>query len=377
MRCNLTILLPVAVFMAAYVHAEEPEGQKEGRGQAIPVAVPDIREDEMTLKVQKGDFVVVPIPMSNPTLGTGLVLGGAYFYSQTEEQAASQPASLTGAAGMYTANDSKAFGIGQQNYWDGNNWRFSGILAYAALRLELLSPEVSGARESVNWLLRGSILQAKFSRRIKGHWYAGIKGQYLEISQRFSLGDDEGDFDVEPDSTAWGLGISAEYDSRDSPYYSTDGITFSLEAMYKTDTLSDVSSYKSYSSNIGSYHQLSDSTVLAWELRGCSRTETAPLWDSCTIKLRGFAATDYLGKNSGSGQVEARWKFSPRWGAVVFAGVGYITNSFSESRDREAIPSYGGGIRFTVLKSKGINMRLDYGRSVDSDAVYLSVGEAF
>ncbi len=41
------------------------------------------------------------------------------------------------------------------------------------------------------------------------------------------------------------------------------------------------------------------------------------------------------------------------------------------------IPSYGIGLRFMVLESQRINMRLDYGRSNGSDAVYLSVGEAF
>lgn len=68
---------------------------------------------------------------------------------------------------------------------------------------------------------------------------------------------------------------------------------------------------------------------------------------------------------------------SKRWGLVGFAGAGYIKNSFSEVRDREAIPSYGLGLRFMVMTAKRINVRLDYGRSNDSDAVYLSAGEAF
>ncbi|RLA28706.1 MAG: hypothetical protein DRR15_17020, partial [Gammaproteobacteria bacterium] len=80
----------------------------------------DIRDAESKLIVQKGDIVVVPIPISDPTLGTGLVLGSAYFYAQTEEQKKSQPASLTGVAGIYTNNDSYAFGISQQNYWGGD-----------------------------------------------------------------------------------------------------------------------------------------------------------------------------------------------------------------------------------------------------------------
>ena len=95
------------------------------------------------------------------------------------------------------------------------------------------------------------------------------------------------------------------------------------------------------------------------------------------MDLRGFPAADYLGKPSVSGQIEVRWQFHRKWGAVAFAGSGYYRDAFSEFREREAIPSYGIGLRFLVLESQRINMRLDYGRSNDSDAVYLSVGEAF
>ena len=86
-------------------------------------AVPDLRDEDNRLIVQKGDLVVVPIPMSSPTFGTGLIVGAAYFYGQTAEQKETQPASFTGAAAAYTSNDSRAVGIGQQNYWDADKWR--------------------------------------------------------------------------------------------------------------------------------------------------------------------------------------------------------------------------------------------------------------
>ena len=80
---------------------------QEAKTDTRPGIAPDIREDETDLKLQRGDFVVVPIPISNPTLGSGLVAGAAYFYAQTEAQKKLQPASVTAAA-MYTSNDSKA-----------------------------------------------------------------------------------------------------------------------------------------------------------------------------------------------------------------------------------------------------------------------------
>ena len=66
-----------------------------------------------------------------------------------------------------------------------------------------------------------------------------------------------------------------------------------------------------------------------------------------------------------------------RWGLVGFAGSGYFGGSFNDFRSREAIPSYGAGIRFNVLPAKHINLRVDFARSRDSDAIHVSVGEAF
>ena len=93
------------------------------------------------MKVQRGNFVVVPIPISNPTLEDGIVAGAAYFYPQSEEQKKLQPASLTAAAGMYTNNNSRALALVQQNYWKNNRWRFTGAVGGADLRLSLLTPD--------------------------------------------------------------------------------------------------------------------------------------------------------------------------------------------------------------------------------------------
>jgi len=90
---------------------------QDDKADTRPGIAPDIREDETRLKLQRGDFVIVPIPISNPTLGSGLVAGAAYFYAQTEEQKKRQPASVTATAAMYTSNDSRAFAVVQQNYW--------------------------------------------------------------------------------------------------------------------------------------------------------------------------------------------------------------------------------------------------------------------
>jgi hypothetical protein len=68
---------------------------------------------------------------------------------------------------------------------------------------------------------------------------------------------------------------------------------------------------------------------------------------------------------------------SPRWGLVGFGGVGYAGTSLAEAGDSQNTPSYGAGIRFMVLKSQRINIRVDFARSENDEAMHLSVGEAF
>lgn len=342
-----------------------------------PGIAPDIREDETRLKLQRGDFVVVPIPISDPTLKEGLVVGAAYFYPQSEEEKKLQPASVTAAGGLYTSNDSRAFALVQQNYWKNNNWRFTGIVGGADLRLSLLTSDEANGSQSADWRVNGSFLAAKLARRLKGKWYGGVLTRLVDASQSIETDTSTLDFNAGSDARAMGLGGYVEYDSRDNPLNSSSGRYFKLNTLFNDEAIGSNTTYQSYSAAFRSYHAVTDSLVLAWEIQGCQRSGTAPLWDSCTVKLRGFAATDYLSKASASSQVEGRWQLSDRWGVVGFAGAGYVGNSFNGIREREAIPSYGVGLRFMVLKNKRINLRLDYARSTESDAIHVSVGEAF
>ena len=343
-----------------------------------PPIAPDIREDESRLKVQRGDFVAVPIPISSPTFGTGLIAGGAYFYPQTEEQAKAQPASLTAVAGAYTDNDSRALAIVQQNYWSRNKWRFTGAIGAADLRLSLRTPETSEGTSDSKWRINGEFFLARLSGQFRKGWYGGAVTRVVNANQNIDPPVDAPGFVTLPSVRSVGLGLTAEYDTRDMPTNAATGRYLKAEALFNDESIGSNKTYQNYSFKFSSYHAMRDELVIAWQLQGCHRGGRPPLWDACTIGLRGFPATDYLGRSSASGQVEARWKLSRRWGVVGFGGGGYSRGNFSGRDERTWIPSYGVGLRFTVLPSKRINMRLDYARSKEnSDAIHFLVGEAF
>jgi hypothetical protein len=372
------------LLFAAVAFAQAQADNKQSTGedkisQPRSSMTPDVRGSEMKVKFEKGHFVAVPLPFHNPQLDWGLAVGAAYFYKQTEEQKKEQPASVTGIAAMYSENGSWALGIGQESYWDEDKWRFTGAVGVADLDLDLLTSDGSGGGISADWLLEGEFLYAQIQRQIAHRWYFGVVGRYVDFDQSIAIDSQPMDLglDFSNVSKSVGLGISLERDSRDLPTNPYSGSLFKVSGLFNDKSLGSDATYESYKLAFSSYHKLSAPLVLAWEVQACQNSGTAPLWDACRVGLRGFAATDYMGKESALAQVEARWLISPRWGAVAFAGAGYMNDSLSGLRDKDAIPSYGLGARFMVMKAKRINVRVDYARSNDSDAWYLSAGEAF
>ncbi len=353
-----------------------PDGEQES-GASHSSITPDVRGEELPIKIERGNFVIVPIPISDPTLGTALVVGAAYFFGQTEEQKETQPASVIGGGAMYSDTDSYAVAVGGESYWHEDTWRFAGAIGYADLKLELLAPDTSSSGIGADWQVQGGFLYAHLARKFTGRWYVGGFIRSIDATQNFSIDLSQSEFDVSGETVSSGLGAFIQRDGRDMPTNAYEGNYFNLSGLFNNKTFGSDSNYQSYSIEYSSYHELTDHVVLAWQVAGCHRSGTVPLWDACTVGLRGFAATDYLGDSSARGQVEARWRVSQRWGFVGFAGAGYMDNSFSQVNEFDPIPSYGVGVRFMVLKSKRINIRLDYGRSEDSDAIHLSVGEAF
>lgn len=383
----LTVVAAIWVGSSTYppASAQETEAddtQHQSLSSSLPIdAIPDLREDDTKLKLQpkkQRNLVLVPIPMSSPTFGTGLIVGGAYFYPQTEQEKKAQPASFTGAAGGYTANKSWFGGVMQQNYFAEDKWRFSAVAAYADFKLELIPPQDDSEEALLDWLVTGGIFQTSISRRLGGHWFLGLTAHYLNIQQDLDLNVEYPDFNLETTIKSPGVGLRLEYDTRDNPMNPYDGRRFEVKAITAKLQHDQEGSYQSYFARLRSYHQVKKPLAVAWELNGCIKQGRIPLFDTCRLGLRGFPVTDYLSKKSFYAQAEARWRFYKRWGLVAFAGAGWVDDSFGNHGEDKTIPSYGVGLRWMVMESQRINVRIDYARTDNGgSAWYLGVVEAF
>jgi outer membrane protein assembly factor BamA len=375
----------------AAVFSMAAQGQQPGEDTAsehrpvssdLPVdSIPDLRDTEKAAdgrQKKERNYFIVPIPMSSPTFGTGLILGGTYYYPQTEEQERTQPSSFTGAAAAYTTNDSWFAGVMHQGYFDADKWRLNALAAYADFRLELDPGDGDSNAGKLDWIVSGTILQARVSRRVWSDWYLGVSLRYLDINQDLVLDSEQPSFNADDSIQSPGIGLNLEYDTRDVPSNPNAGRQFELKAVVAAQNGSEAESYQSYHAKFRSYHRLLDPLVLAWEANACAKGGQIPLWDTCRLSLRGFPVTEFLSRRALQAQAELRWRFLGRWGLVAFAGGGRVWESLGGNGEDDIIPSYGVGLRWMVLPSERINVRVDYARSDrGNDAWYLSVSEAF
>ena len=384
---RLLIVFFSAVFCLApgisFAEPDDDPAEEHRVSTDLPVeAIPDLTGENTRFRLlgkKPKNLLLVPIPTSNPTFGTGLILGGAYFYSQTEEQKQSQASSFTGAAAGYTSSDSWFAGVMQQNYWKEDRWRFTGLAGYFDLKLDLSSTQnQDSVTRSIEWQLNGTIFQARISKNIWRQWYLGLTARYLDISQAIGLDIEDDEFNLTSEISAAGIGLSLEFDSRDLPSNAYSGRHIELSAMSSTQSDVDADSYQTYLARFRSYHQLADPLIFAWDIKACSKSGRVPLWDTCRLGLRGFPGTEYLSNQSLHAQAEVRWRIYKRLGMVAFAGAGRVDKSFGNHGEDETIPSYGVGVRMMLLESQRINLRVDYARSdKGNEAWYLSVTEAF
>ena len=94
------------------------------------------------------------------------------------------------------------------------------------------------------------------------------------------------------------------------------------------------------------------------------------------VNLRGIPAMRFLDHAVVTGEAEVRWNVTNRWAAILFAGVGYTGEAFSDL-DSGPLPAAGIGFRYHLARKLGLWAGLDFAKSEEDEAVYITVGNAW
>lgn len=321
-----------------------------------------------------GSFIAAPVPFESPSLGTGLALGGGYLFQNDRLS----DASSLGFGAFRSSNDSYGFGLGLNLSWDEDRWTMQFLAAEADLNYDLF---VEGVPIPISQQLSGARFQLAHSP-IKNYGFGGSLdyGEYTLTPRFISALPDELKLDARLKIAR--LSAFAEYDTRDDTIYPTRGIFLKGTVSGGAFVDFDRSNYSKGVLSATFYQPVFESGVLVAHAVGCSSSNAAPFFDSCSIgttdSFRGYISTEFIDNGLASVQAEYRGKIIGRLGYTVFAGAASIGDSFGSAATGTYRTAAGVGLRIRLSKDFPLDYAIDMARNErGEDNLYISVGQRF
>jgi hypothetical protein len=346
--------------------------------------VPSLTSLETAEKGGKPSFVAVPLPNSNPTIGTGLGAAALLFFRASKADTVS-PSSTAGLGGIYFDTKSWAVAGGVRLNMREDRWRVTAAIAGADLRYDLYGPgaEVSptsgvGVKQS----MFGGLLQAQV--RAVSRVYLGARYVLAQVKTEVEnagtplppgVGRDQADLRVAA------LGPVVSFDSRDNQFFPLTGWAADLRADFYGSGLGSEYGFEKYELNVRAFFPIREGDALAAQVYACGIGGRAPFFLQCLYGsagvLRGYPVGKYYDETMFGAQVEYRWHVLPRWIVAGFVGVGGVAPTFGSYSSDNLLPAAGIGVRWIAEPKEKATLRLDYAWGKDRGAFYLSIGEAF
>jgi len=330
-------------------------------------------------------FFIMPIPISNPTIGTGLALSTMYLFQAGEN---APPSSLS-LAGFYTDTESWMTALGTETYFKDDKYRAAGWLGYYDVNLKFfgIGSDAGDRGESIGINQRGKFFVPNFKFRMADNLYLGLQYRLLTVDTSVDRDDLPPGIpgEVVPEDTedvTSGVGILLDYDTRDNKFFPHHGSLLDVNTNFAGEAIGSDRNYQQYEVGYNLYRELGENKIFTWRSTACFMGGDAPYYDLCMVGgefdgIRGYVGGQYRDDVSLTTQVEYRWRFYKKLGLVAFAGIGEVAPELGDMNSENILPSVGGGIRYMASEEQRVNLSIDYAVGNDSDAWYFRIGEAF
>lgn len=355
---------------------------------ATPTPTPDGKQtsdtaDAPAKKNKRGSFIVAPIPIISPALGSGLVLGVGYVFKLNQNDKTSPPSSI-GLAGAFTRNGSRGGGIGAHLYFGENKYQTRFVFAKGRVNYDFYGIGRSPGQnlEPVEIRQSGSVIFGEFMRNLGKDVFIGPRYQYRKLAASLGGVTTPGGFvipDIDLRSTTAALGFRTLRDTTRGSFYPREGSILSFTGDFFAKPLGSNRTYQTYNLFYNGYKSVGEKDVIAYRGRLCQVSDKAPFFDLCLFgtssDLRGYTAGEFQDRRMFATQFEYRRELPYRLGLVGFAGIGGVAPEWDKFH--KLLPAAGVGLRFKLDKTNHINYRIDVGWGRSGRTLSISVGEAF
>ena len=333
------------------------------------------------IQIAGGTLLPIPIPITEPAVGYGLMLGLAFFHPEKEGPAGSAlsvrgdpaPPTISMLGGAYTSNGTWAGAGGHFASWRQDRVRYAGLAGYSDVKLKYYLFDTPFA-----YTLQGFFVSQDVKFRLgKSRFFLGAKLSYIDSNTSFDFGldlpVDPGDLDVQD----VGLAAQGTYDTRDNIFTPNTGQLIALEVWRNDDALGGDFDYWSTRAKVNSFHRLHEDFILGWRLELAGVDGSPPFYAYPWISMRGIPALRYQNERAGVIEVEGRWNIHPRWAILGFGGRGSTSGDTPAFDTEDNIYAGGAGVRYFLLQRLGLWAGIDVARGPEDTEFYVQIGQAW
>ena len=232
-----------------------------------------------------GSFVIAPLPMVSPALGTGIIPVLGYITPLPTTDKTVSP-SVVGAAGLITNNGSRGFGVGTDLYLKQAVYELEAVYAHGNLNYDLYGVGFENGNTGLKLPLEqsGQILFVKLLRKMKWNTYVG--GRFINGKSFITLKPTSGEIPpVPPDvglhTDLRALGVEVWRDTRSNRFYPLKGSVLDFTGDFFAQDLGSKYSFQSYKFTFNKSVSLTSKQVLAYNLYWCGTGGSPPFYGNC------------------------------------------------------------------------------------------------
>jgi hypothetical protein len=349
--------------------------------QSTPSAQSDMQGGKKKFGIPSG-ILIVPIPISSPAIGSGIIPVLAYIFTISSKDKISSP-SYVGVAGLFTNNGSRAFVVGGQLYLKENRYQITSAFTRGNINYNIYGTErIQGKLPLIQ---TGQAFFGEFLYRVGWKFFAGPR--FLTGNSFVTIApNNESTVPVPPDvglhTTLTAIGIRVLRNTSPNRFYPISGSYFSFTADFFSEKLGSKYAFQSYKTEFNKYWSVSKEQVLAFNSYFCAIGGQPPFYGNCIYgtdsELRGYTAGRYFDRYAVATQLEYRLVLPKRFGLVAFGGAGGVIPGGSQFLSKQKfLPSGGVGLRFELNKKYHVNLRADVAQGRDGHTFSMGIGEVF
>jgi hypothetical protein len=363
--------------------------------ESVPTAVqlhPVYASASDPAQTKKASLIYAPIPISNQAIGVGVIGIVAYIFPLSRHDEISPP-SILGAGGGYVSKGSWGAAGYAQLYLKHDRFRLTGAYGHGDVKLSLYGSGTAAGNTGISvpvsengdfYFLQGLV-------RVSRNIFLGARYKISVANILINLtGVAPPQFNLPGlglHQQAASLGIVSERDTRNSTFYPTRGSDSGFHIDFSEPSLGSTFRYQNYDAYFNKYISLGENQVFAFRAYGCGVSGAiVPFTQLCEFgsnnDIRGYEAGRYRDRLMFAVQSEYRLHLRfpqryPRFGVVVFGGVGEVAPTFGSFSFGSLLPAGGVGLRYRLSKTFPVNFRLDSAYGKNGGTYMFSIGEAF